>query len=173
MWVNEMKKRLRTEQGVTLIELMIVGVIIGLVAGMAVPRFQTAYEQMQIKSANRGLTSTIRLARSYSISEKTPYGLYFDGASVTFTLFKDVVNIGAGTFEPGDSVLRVDTLPQEFDVLSTDCTGDVIVFRPNGSAVFAGGGNIYTMAFLDETTSMTSNSILASTGRVSTETYTL
>jgi len=168
-----MKKRLGTERGVTLIELMIVGVIIGLVAGMAVPRFQAAYEQMQIKSANRGLPSSIRLARSYAISEKTPYGVYFDGASTSFTLFKDVVNIGAGTFEVGDSAIRVDTLPQEFDILSTDCTGDVVVFRPNGSAVFAGGGNIYTMAFLDEITSMTSNNILASTGRVSTQTHTL
>ena len=168
-----MKRRLGTERGVTLIELLIVGVIIGLVAAMAVPRFQTAYEQMQIKSANRGLTSSIRLARSYSISEKTPYGIYFDGASVTFTLFKDVVNVGAGTYEVGDSVIRVDTLPMEFDILSTDCTGDVIAFRPNGSAVFAGGGNIYTMAFLDEFTSMTSNSILASTGRVATQTCTL
>lgn len=168
-----MKKRLGTERGVTLVELMIVGVIIGLVAAMAVPRFQTAYEQMQIKSANRGLTSSIRLARSYSISEKTPYGIYFDGASVTFTLFKDVVNIGSGTFETGDSVLREVILPPEFDILSTDCTGDVVVFRPNGSAVFSGGGNIYTMAFLSESSSYSSNSILASTGRVSTSTATL
>ena len=168
-----MKRKLGTERGVTLIELMIVGVIIGLVAGMAVPRFQTTYEQMQIRSANRGLTSTIRLARSYAISEKTPFGIYFDGASVTFTLFKDVVNIGAGTYEAGDSLIRVDTLPMEFDILSTDCTGDVVVFRPNGSAVFSGGGNIYTMAFLDQITSLTSNSILASTGRVATQTHTL
>ena len=170
--VKDMELRSLQERGVTLIELMIVGVIIGLVAGMAVPRFQTAYEQMQIKAADRELTSTIRLARSNAITQKNPFGLYFDETSISVTLFEDIANVGAGTFETGDSAIRVLTLPQEFDYLSTDCTNDVIVFRSNGSALFGGGGNIYTMAFLDQFVSMTANNVLASTGRVSTDTHT-
>jgi len=165
-----MSKRIAAQRGVTLIELMILSVIVGIVAAMAVPRFQTAMERMKVRAAGRDITSTIRLGRSFAVSSKTPFGLFFDDQTLTITLFKDLVNPGSQSFDPGDSVMRVDTLPQEFSWMSTDCGNNVIVFEPNGSADFTGGGNIWTMASTETVIGMTSNTILASTGKVSSTT---
>lgn len=167
-----MRHKISRNQGTTLIELMIVTVIIGLVAGMAVPRFHLAYERMRIKTGDRALTSAIRLARSSAISEKQQYGLYFDQYETVATVFVDKVNQGTPALEGGDSIVTVVELPPEFDYLATDCANDVIAFRPNGSANFTGGGNIYSMAFTEHIVSMSCHNILASTGRISTETYT-
>ncbi|HUV31566.1 MAG TPA: prepilin-type N-terminal cleavage/methylation domain-containing protein [Acidobacteriota bacterium] len=166
-----MENRLTSNRGVTLIELMIVTVIVGIVSAMAVPRFQIAWERMKIRGANRAITSTIRLARSYAISDKEQYGLLFDGEALTVTLFKDVVNPSGLLFETGDSVIRVDTLPQEYTFLGTDCTNDVLAFRPNGSAEFDGGGNVYAMASTADVVAIHQNNILASTGRVACSSY--
>jgi len=152
-------------------EIMIVSVIIGIVAAMAVPRFQIAYDRIKFRSEHRDITSSIRLARSFAISDKDQYGLHFDGNQRVITLFRDVVNPGAMTYETGDSVLRVDTLPAEFVYLGTDCDNDILIFQPNGSALFTGGGNVYTVAVSEKVVAIQSNNVLASTGRISTQAY--
>lgn len=166
-----MNRKIQTNHGVTLMELLILSVIVGIIAAMAVPRFQIAFDRIKFRSVNRDLSSTVRLARSYAISNKEQYGLCIDGNQMTITLFKDVVNLGGLTYESGDSVLRVDTLPQEYTYLGTDCNNDVIMFQPNGSASFTGGGSIFTTAYTDHVVAIHSNSVLASTGRISTEAY--
>ena len=106
-----MRIRFRSNCGITLIEMMITVVIIGVVTGMAVPRFQAAWEKLRIRGADRDAVSTLRLARSMAITGKDPYGVYFDGNALTITLFKDIVNPSSSVFESGDSVIRIDTFP--------------------------------------------------------------
>lgn len=161
-----MKSKFGLNGGITLIELFTTVVIIGIVSTMAVPRFQTAWERIKFRSVNRDIVSTLRLARSMSITDKEPYGVYFDGNALAITLFKDLVNPGGVIFESGDSVIRVDTLPREFNYLGTDMSNDVIVFQANGSASFVGGGNITTMATTDALIAIQSHNVLASTGRI-------
>jgi prepilin-type N-terminal cleavage/methylation domain-containing protein len=166
---KKMKSKLSSKLGVTLIELLITVVIIGIVSSMAMPRFQSAWERIRVRSVNRDIVSTLRLARSMAITDKAPYGVYIDSDLRTITLFKDLVDAGVVLFEPGDSVVRVDTLPPEFTYLSTDMDNNVLVFRPNGSADFVGGGNIVAMANTETLTSIFQHNILASTGRVRSE----
>lgn len=171
--------KLRSRAGITLVELMSTVVIIGIVATMAAPRFQKASEKVRFRSANHQITSTMRLARSMAISEKQPYGIFFttgyqNGGSVTgvtmsYTLFKDIVGLSENTFATGDSVISVDTLPPDFTMLATDVTTDVIIFQPNGSANFGGGGNVYTMATTENLVALVTHNILASTGRVKSQ----
>jgi len=161
-----MKTRFCSTGGITLIEMLITVVIIGIVSTMAVPRFQAAWEKIKIRGADRDIVSTIRLARSMAITDKNLYGVYFDGNGQTMTLFKDIVNPSSSTFETGDSVIRVDSLPYEFTYLGTDMSDDVLVFRPNGSASFTGGGNIYAMASTQSITAILTHNVLASTGRI-------
>jgi Tfp pilus assembly protein FimT len=155
-----------------MIELLITTVLIGIVAAMAVPRFQIAYERLQFRAANRELTSTIKLARSMAITEKAQYGIHVDGTARTVTLFKDAAP-GVYAFAAGtDSVLRVDTLPQEFASLGTDVEGNVIFFRANGSADFSGYGNVYAVAVTEDVIGIFINNVLASTGRLHSDAYT-
>jgi hypothetical protein len=106
-----------------------------------------------------------------AISDKDQYGLFFDAGAKTITLFQDKVNPTAFKFESGDSVVRVDSLPSEFVWIATDCANDVMAFRPNGSAGFTGGGNIWALALSENAVCISLTNILASTGRVQTNSY--
>jgi len=161
-----MKTRVNSDSGITFIELIVVVVIIGLVSAMAVPRFQIAWERIKIKGVDRDIVSTLRLARSMAITDKDQYGVYFDNNNQTITIFKDLVNPNSPQFESGDSVIRIDTLPAEFTYLGTDITNDVVVFRPNGSANFVGGGNISSLAVTESVVGILLHNVLASTGRI-------
>ncbi len=149
-----------------MIELMAVTVIIGVVAAMAVPQMQRTYERMVFRAAVKDMSSTLKLARSMAITSKDQYGVHFDGAKYTITLFRDLVNPSGYDFVTGDSVLRVDTLPKQFMFLGTDCTNNVIVFKPNGASAFTGFGNVYSIAYSEKCIGIQQTNVLASTGRV-------
>ncbi|NOY88893.1 MAG: prepilin-type N-terminal cleavage/methylation domain-containing protein [FCB group bacterium] len=167
-----MKSRLKTKKGITLIELLSAVVIIGIISAMAVPRFQTAFQKVKFRTTNRDITSELRLARSLAITNKVNYGVFFDGNARTLTLFKkDSSSATNYMFETTDSVVRVDTLPPEISYLGTDIQDNAVVYNPNGSANFFGGGNIITMVDIDEFTGISNIDVLASTGRVHSVSY--
>jgi prepilin-type N-terminal cleavage/methylation domain-containing protein len=166
-----MKNPWTTSKGFTLIELLITTVVIGIVAALAVPRFQGAWDRQKFRSGNNELMSKIKMARSDAISSKQPYGIHINQQNRTYCVFKDVVNLGANTFEDGDSVMTNDTLPDEFDDIATDCADGVIMFNSNGSASFDGGGYIITGGNTESVYSLSMINVLASTGRVKMESY--
>ncbi len=165
------RRLIKSQAGVTLMELMITAVIVGIVATMAVPRFQIAYDRIQFKSGNRDLSSTMRLARSMAITDKAQYGVHFDGEGLVMILFKDASGGSYAYADGADTVIKLDTLPHQFRYMSTDVEGDVILFRPNGTADFNGGGNVIVMADSEELMGIYTNNVLASTGRIHTESY--
>ncbi len=167
-----MKKfRLKSQHGITLIELMSAVVIVGIVAAMAAPRMGIAYERMQLRSKNKEIISTFKVARSQAITDKLPHGLKIDGNDRTITYFQDLINPGSMTFESGDSVISIDTLPSMFNYLATDCANSTIIFEPNGSASFSGGGNVDVMGYADHAVSIMNLNVLGSTGKVQETTY--
>ncbi|MBN1211389.1 MAG: type II secretion system protein [candidate division Zixibacteria bacterium] len=161
-----MKRKILSNRGVTLIELLITAVIVGIVATMAVPRFQIAYERHRYNGANRAVNSTFRLARSMAITDKEQYGLHFDVESRAYTIFKDKVNLSGFDFVSGDSIIRSDTLPPEFGYIVTDVENNVFLFRPNGSCRFNGGGSLVMLAYSEGVVAVFTNNVLASTGRI-------
>lgn len=167
-----MFKRLRSAKGTSLIEIMATVVIIGIVAGMAVPRFKIAMERISYQASDRDMLSVLRLARSLAISEKSQYGIYFEDTSPRkYRLFKDISNPSSYTYDDSDSTMKIDTLGHDFAMLYTDIPGNTVVFQPNGSAGFTGGGNIISMAMSEDVTAIFVHNILASTGRVKSQSY--
>jgi prepilin-type N-terminal cleavage/methylation domain-containing protein len=161
-----MHTKTRQNRGFTIVELMTTVVIIGLVSAMAAPQLQKAYERNRFRSVVKDMTSTLRLARSYAITDKVPYGVCLDAEAMTITLYKDLVDPENYDFVSGDSVVRVDSLPPEFVWTGTDVTNNVITFSASGSAGFSGGGNLYMLAYSRDVVAFSSTNILASTGRV-------
>ena len=160
--------KLNSARGVTLLEMLIAVVIVGIAAGMAVPRFQIAFERSRYKAGNKQVVSALRTARSMALTDKKQYGVFFDQGSLSLTLFRDDLNPTAFAYEDGDSVITQDSLPIGFHYLITDCNNNVIIFMPNGSAQFTGGGNIYTYAYSPDVFYARSHNVLAATGRVKT-----
>lgn len=168
------KGKLSSIVGITLLELLSVIVIVGILAAMAVPRFQIAMERFSFNSANRRLVSTLRLARSYAMANKAHYGVYFNGTfnnsgegnTLKYTLFLDVIDPEKFRFDTNDSVIRVDTLTPGVTYMDTDLDNDVVIFLPNGSARFTGGGNIVIMAMTPNIETSHLINVLRSTGRV-------
>ena len=161
-----LSKRIKSRSGMTIMELMITVAIVGIVAAMAVPRFQIGYERIKFRAATREITSQIRLARSYAVSTKNQHGVYFDPATLSYTLFKDLVNTGAMQYDAGDSIISLDTLPGVFSFLATDDINNSIVFRSNGST--SGTVNVVTMAVTPDIIGIHQHTILAATGRIET-----
>ena len=161
-----LSQRIKSKKGMTIMELLIAVVIVGIVAAMAVPRFQIAYERIKFRAANREITSKIRLARSFAVSTKSQHGVYFDQAALSYILFKDVVNTGAMQYDAGDSIISLDTLPAVFSFLATDEINNSIVFRSNGST--PGTVNVVTLAVTPDIIAVHQHTILAATGRIET-----
>jgi prepilin-type N-terminal cleavage/methylation domain-containing protein len=157
------------QRGFTMIELMITTVLIGIITAMAAPQFQKVFERIKLRAAMRDMTSTLRLARSTAIATKEQYGVYFNPTNRTVTLFKDKADLTAFNFTGADSAIKVDTLPKQMVWMGTDCTNNVIAFRPNGSAGYTGNGNVWTLGYTPKVVGTSTTNVLASTGRVATQ----
>ncbi len=71
----------KTQQGVTIIELMIIIAIIGVVTAVAVPAFSSMQQDQQLKSAVREIANTMMVARAQSIRSGNNVFVVFQGAS--------------------------------------------------------------------------------------------
>lgn len=152
------------DKGVTILELLIITVIIGITAALAVPEFDQAMDRLRLKSAGRDIVSYMRLARSHAVSQRDQFGIYFDPNSREFVLFKDLANPSAFTYDVGsDSDMVTQTLPSHVNFGSTSFPNFAVIFRPDGSASSSGTVQLYSEE--DYYGSYTVD-VLSSTGRV-------
>jgi prepilin-type N-terminal cleavage/methylation domain-containing protein len=149
-------------RGVTLIELVIAVVIVSVIAAMAIPQFGRVVPRLEFKSASRDVVSDLRLARSLAIAQRTQIGLYFNSSQRQYSIFKDIANPDAFTFEAGDSLIRTVTLDQNLSIPSCSFTNYTIVFKPDGSASSTGG----VVVGYSQGSDLANVNVLASTGRV-------
>ena len=158
---------IRHRSGFTMIELLIVTVLIGLIAALAVPEFAGAIQKIRWHSISNDIVSALRLARSSAIAKQTQFGVDFDTENGRITVFKDMVNKSSFTFDYGDSVVAVDSIAAEIDYFFASPSDQAICFFPNGRA--SDWGHIMGLHYTDEIYQTFTISVLPATGRVAIE----
>ena len=154
--------RYRNSKGITVLELVIGAVVVGVIAAMAAPEFGDVVKRLRFKRASRDMVSAMRLARSDAIAQRTQVGLYFDYSSNGYVIFKDQINPDQFTYDVGDSVVKTIGLEGGVSLYYHTFTGSAVIFKPDGSA--SSSGNVVLSD--QEWTRHSVIDVLASTGRV-------
>lgn len=154
-------RSLINKKGFTIIEVVIVAVLIGIISAIAIPRFGKVMTKLKMKASGRDIISQLRLARSYAVSQKEPFGVYFDTENNQFLLFKDLVSLSSQTYDSGDSTIKTFTLPGDINFSYSSFNNDVVIFKANGSASSTGSVDLYSEKVYD----YLMIDVLASTGR--------
>jgi prepilin-type N-terminal cleavage/methylation domain-containing protein len=156
--------RLKSIGGFTLMELMTTVVVVGIVAAAATPSFIRTSKRIKFRGETKNLVSVLRTARSNAISEKAPYGVYFDNNELNIKMFKDLANLSSYSYDAGsDSLVSVDTLPSEIAYVNATFSTGAVIFKPNGTA--SATGDVYLMSDNLTCVSISRINVLASTGR--------
>jgi Tfp pilus assembly protein FimT len=153
-------------RGITVLEMAIVAVAIGVIAGLAVPRFGQVMQSLKLKTAGKDVLSSVRLSRSYAVSQKDQFGVYFDYESNQYLIFHDKANPASFSYDAGDdSVIITKTLPGNVHMGYVSFPGSVVIFKSNGSAANSGYVGIYSYNE-DHFSGQMTIDVLGSTGRV-------
>ena len=164
-----MKIKLLSNSGVSMLEMMIVVVVIGLLAAISLPNFGGAIKKMKFDNEGRDLVSALRYARSAAITLQQPIGVYFNTDGKMTQTFLDRVNVGSNIFEPGDSLLRSDSLEASVSYFNATFAGQTVVFQPDGTAT--AGGYIVAHASTDAGPRSFTIGVTAGSGRVRLDFY--
>ncbi|MCD6175500.1 MAG: prepilin-type N-terminal cleavage/methylation domain-containing protein, partial [Planctomycetes bacterium] len=132
----------RSPKGFTLVELIIVVVILGIAAAIAVPMLSSAAD-MQVRSAANRIAADLDYAKNLAITHQSRYCVIFDEANESYEIRVDPFGVGDVIDHPvnpgkfvvdfsADSRLsRVDIVSADFD--SGTSVSNVITFDYMGS----------------------------------------
>jgi prepilin-type N-terminal cleavage/methylation domain-containing protein len=166
-----MIKKFNSKHGFTLLELMSIVVIIGILAAIGIPTFDSAIKKVRFKADSNVLLSGLRKARSQAISKRMQCGVSFDTLNNVFSIFEDQNSPENFTFDVGDSVIAVDTLGRGMQAMTTTFADNLVFFFPDGTASMSGTVN-GTATWTGTDTALVQISVLAATGRVKMESLT-
>jgi prepilin-type N-terminal cleavage/methylation domain-containing protein len=152
----------RNDRGVTLLEMAIVLVVLGIFLALAVPRFVKTLPGMKLKGDTHNVVSVLRLARMRALTERAQYGVYFiaHGDLHRYIIFKDV-NENERFNAEGDEIMFSRELYKRVLLRQVNFPDDVALFKANGTS---NGGTI-TLGLSERSDSLVVD-ILPSTGRV-------
>ena len=114
------------ESGVTLLELLIVLVLMGLVAGIAIPMFSSGVSPTALKSAAREVAAGLRYARDQAIAQRTDALLVLDLDGRTFRVLPDQ---------------RTHRLPERIDLKLYTAQRDLVAEKVGAIRFYPDGGS--------------------------------
>lgn len=119
---------LKSKKGVTVMEMLVVLVIIGMLSLMAMPTFFAFTKNARLKGAARVISSALRNARSYAITQRIVY-------TVTLYLTDNAISI----YETSNTVKKIkasdpDIIDIRYDNGTTTDGYEEITFNPDGTA---------------------------------------
>lgn len=157
---NKVRYAGKSAGGFTMLEMMIIIVIIGILAAIAVPSFSSIMPKLRVRSDARGTMNYLRLARSMAISEGAQVGVYVDTVNRRYFIFKDTISPAMMTYNDGDSVMvGPEILDADVALFSSTFANNSVIFMSTGSASQSGnfvfaqsdGSNQYTVSVLGST----------------------
>jgi Tfp pilus assembly protein FimT len=163
---SEMKIK-NNNKGITILEIMIMLVILGITTTLAVPRFGQVIDKLKLKTTARDMVSSLRLARSHAVSQRSQFGVYFDLESNQYVLFKDLANPGSFTYDAGsDSDMVTTSLPGNTSFGWSSFPNFTVIFKPDGSASSSGLVELHSVSEEEGYSGYFTVDVLGSTGRV-------
>lgn len=120
------------DRGFTMIEMMVVLVVAGIVAAVAVPSFQPAIAGMQLRSATQDVASALRHVRGFALATGKEQIFFLNVTNHWYRVSGRKKTYGL----PGGVKLDLFTADQE---QTEDGQGGAIRFYPDGSAT---GGRV-------------------------------
>ncbi|MBD3170794.1 MAG: prepilin-type N-terminal cleavage/methylation domain-containing protein [candidate division Zixibacteria bacterium] len=157
------RKKIRSQSGITMLEIMIVVVLIGVLSSMAAPRFLNFISRMKARGDAANNASYLRSARSMAITNGVPSGVWFDNSNNQVVVFSDDDDNGIYT-AGGDSIIT-GPVDMSGNTVIEGCTfsNNCVVFDTDGST---GSSGTVTLGNCMDTTQTYTINILASTGKV-------
>lgn len=130
-------RRLRSQRGFNLIELVVVIVIIGILTVIALPNFYSAQDRARISGLKTNMHTFQTLLESYAIDWGGVYpgdcaSLQRDGSEPGRAYWKDFANPFTGTTGPGQSYADAASLP-----LPAPSQAGLVLYNPGGQPIMA------------------------------------
>jgi general secretion pathway protein H len=116
----------RDASGVTLLELLIVLMLMGIIAALTVPTFRGGVSTTQLKSAAREVAAGLRLARDQAIARRAEAVLELDVTARAFRVLPDP---------------RVHALPTGIDIKLFTAQSDLVNDRVGAIRFYPDGGS--------------------------------
>jgi prepilin-type N-terminal cleavage/methylation domain-containing protein len=118
---------MKTNNGFTLIEILLVVIIIGIVLALSAPNFSNGYTRFQLNKTADDLLTVSRWAQAMAIGQERIYALSLADDHHSYKL----VRSNNDTFEPVNGSLgRMHPIPES---ISLDASNDSIEFYPDGT----------------------------------------
>jgi len=136
------------KNGFTLIEALVIILVLGILAAVAIPSFSRYGPDMRLKGTVRDLKSVMELAKLKAIRQNANVALIFDTGTNSYTVF---VDNGAGggvaddwTQNGSEEVLRTVTIPSDVTMYDASFAGGAARVRFNSRGLPNGlGGHVY------------------------------
>lgn len=116
----------------TLLELLMVMALVGILLGLALPRFASTTQDLRLVNSARNLAKLLTYAQQRAIMERLSYQALFDGAAPSYWLQREHRDGSQSTYERIQGRYgRVTTFPAGIDVRVSE---ETIVFYPDGTS---------------------------------------